>query len=388
MVSGVNGIEKSNRTAFLLCFAVLVAVGSLSLVFLVDTNAMEQQGISALWNGVSITMHYAFIAVSSLVIGKCISRLGVKSVIYLGFALLIVSSLCHIVTMDYRALFVYRCIQGIGEAFVFVSTETWITYASPERHLSRNLALYGLAFSIGFLFAPLGPFLYHSAGFAGVGGDMLTFVLSALGCAGALLWIGMATREPAGLNTQKIPLENWFSKIPVPSITAMIYGYLESCFIAQLYYFGKLIGLSTDQSNLLIALPLLGGMIAIIPTGIMADRWGRLRMLRIYSFIGAFSFLTVLFMPRDFTLIAVLIFIAGSTVGVFYTLGLSLIGESVPAEKLAYANGFFTFMYGIGTIIGPVISGGALLFLSGYGLFLLLGFLVLIFLVLTYYRFT
>jgi MFS family permease len=50
----------------------------------------------------------------------------------------------------------------------------------------------------------------------------------------------------------------------------------------------------------------------------------------------------------------------GVVAGALYPVALALIGELVPPEKMGTANASFSFSYGVGCIIGPLITGWVL----------------------------
>lgn len=360
-------------TIGLICFSMLIASSGLSLLGLIEANELESQEITAFWNGVSTMLLYLFAAIIALYCGKLINRVGIKKIVIAGMVVMLINTLLHLFTMHYAAIFVYRILTGIGASLTFVATESWLVLLSNSTNVSRNLAIYGMSMALGFAFAPLGPMLYHSHGIGFITGNQLPFLITMVLMIGALVWLIMFTRDPTHIEFRDLPLRNWFKKIPIPSLAAILYGVMEAVILAQLFYFGRSIDLSVEESNWLVFFPLAAGILTIIPSGIIADKWGRLKLIRLYAAVGTVSlFLIVLFIP-DFIWIGVMMFIAGITVDSLYALGLSLISEHVPMEEIAYANGFFTTMYGIGSVTGPIITGALITYVSPQSLFIFLG---------------
>ena len=50
----------------------------------------------------------------------------------------------------------------------------------------------------------------------------------------------------------------------------------------------------------------------------------------------------------------------GIAAGAIYPVALALIGELVPPEKMGTANASFSFFFGVGCIVGPLITGWVL----------------------------
>jgi MFS family permease len=50
----------------------------------------------------------------------------------------------------------------------------------------------------------------------------------------------------------------------------------------------------------------------------------------------------------------------GVVAGALYPVALALIGEIIPPEKMGTANASFSFAYGVGCIVGPLLTGWVL----------------------------
>ncbi|HSD35629.1 MAG TPA: MFS transporter, partial [Alphaproteobacteria bacterium] len=76
-----------------------------------------------------------------------------------------------------------------------------------------------------------------------------------------------------------------------------------------------------------------------------------------------------------------LLFVWGGTIFAFYTVGLSLLGQAVPAAQFTAANASFIVFYELGSISGPVIGGAAMDALGPNGMLGLVAFAAAAFLV-------
>jgi predicted MFS family arabinose efflux permease len=68
-----------------------------------------------------------------------------------------------------------------------------------------------------------------------------------------------------------------------------------------------------------------------------------------------------------------LLFLWGGTIFAFYTVGLSLLGQSFPAGQFAAANASFIVLYELGSVTGPVIGGAAMDVMGPHGMLVMVG---------------
>jgi MFS family permease len=62
-------------------------------------------------------------------------------------------------------------------------------------------------------------------------------------------------------------------------------------------------------------------------------------------------------LTSDYIAIVALIFGVGIVAGGLYPIALSLIGDLIPPDRMGTANSTFSFLYGVGSILGPVFTG-------------------------------
>lgn len=75
----------------------------------------------------------------------------------------------------------------------------------------------------------------------------------------------------------------------------------------------------------------------------------------------------------------VLLTIAGGLVGSFFSLGLAYAADILPKALLPAANVVASFHFTIGSIIGPNLGGQVINWISPGSMFILLGFMYLLF---------
>ena len=282
------------------------------------------------------------------------ARLGMVSAMTWGCALGVAGFLLLPVWPTVEGWIVLRFLMGFGLLFPWLLGETWINSVARESSRGRVLSLYVVALFGGYGVGPVLLGLLPPEG-------MAQFLI------GALLLV--LTAAPLVLARRLAPPMHGHGSVgvravcrlaPVAMIAALLAGVLEYAYIALLPAFGMRSGLNEDSSLLLVSAFLWGGVALSFPFGWLADRIDRDRLM--LCFVVAFVLLAVpaglavavpgLALPATFLL--------GGVACAFYTLGLAILGQRVPARDLGAANAAFLVLYQIGRLGGPPAVGAGM----------------------------
>ena len=118
------------------------------LLFLKKTELVLFKRASCNWN-----LYWGFACFS--VNGGSTEKYGYKPMILVGGISVIISLALFPVWKSFWFWFVLRLIVGIGDHTLHFATQTWITDMSPIAKRGRNISIYGLFFSLGFMVGPL-----------------------------------------------------------------------------------------------------------------------------------------------------------------------------------------------------------------------------------------
>lgn len=143
----------------------------------------------------------------------------------------------------------------------------------------------------------------------------------------------------------------------------LILGFALSAISAELH-------LGQAQAGSLATITLFGAVLGGIVFGVLADRFGRVKMLT-YSvvFFAVFTGLTAI--ADSFTEIAVFRFLAGIGIGGEFGIGMTLAAESWPAKKRARATAWVGLGWQAGVLLAALVSAPVLIHWGWRGLFLL-----------------
>ncbi|MFO0843349.1 MAG: MFS transporter [Gemmataceae bacterium] len=244
-----------------------------------------------------------------------------------------------------------RLLCGIGTALCLVPMETLVNGNAPPQRRARDFGVYafcvalgiGLGSVVGLTSYPLAPRL------AFAGGGLVTLLAAPL----ALLAIpsSMAHRPEAPANA---PLPWRDSALSLG--TAWAQGFLEGGSITFLSIYLLGIGYGESGAGLLMGGLFAGVVAAQLPLAWLADRLGRQRVLlgchaALLAGLGAVPCL------RAALPLAAWLFVLGACCGALYPLGLSLLGERLPASSLARGNAWYLASNCAGSLTGPLVMG-------------------------------
>ncbi|HXU36521.1 MAG TPA: MFS transporter [Blastocatellia bacterium] len=303
---------------------------------------------------IGTTMFTAF-TVASFPIGALTDRLGPKRILVAGLALYGSAILLFAYIRFTWLFFAVRALEGVGAAAISVATETMIGLLSEPGERARRLSYYALSVGIGWAAGPL----------AGA----LLFVISPhvpfVGCFGlsvlaALMVAGLIKKMPSQSHHADTTARVLSVKLLLPISAGAFYGYLMSSLITLFpLYLKKEIGVPETAMGAIITSVILGTIASQVPIGRAADRFGKRKTLLVCTVLLGVVF-AILSLHSDWRFFLVTGALAGALAGSLYPIGLALIGDIVSKKRLGAANSTFSLAFGIGSLVGPSMSGLAM----------------------------
>lgn len=216
------------------------------------------------------------------------------------------------------------------------------------------MGLYGVVFAVGFAAGPgIGAWLYAASPTA-------PFLLAALSCFFAMLVL------LSGFEETRVPVRKTgqgtlqlLSVLKIPLTAAACYAVVEVAIGAFLSLYLDELGITGGALGIVFTFFAVGGALSPYPAGKIADRWGKQPVLKASGLL--LVAVTVAFnLFQQYWALCTLAFGVGVVAGALYPVALALIGELIPPEKMGTANASFSFAYGAGCIVGPLVTGWVL----------------------------
>jgi MFS family permease len=263
--------------------------------------------------------------------------------------------------------FALRGLNGVAGAISLIPLETYINCTSTSERRAQNFGCYAFCLALGMalgtlvgmqLFAALPETAFVLGGAAPLAGAAVVFRWRPV----FLTATEECRRTPLHL------LDNFLS-----FGSAWNQGFLEGCMVGLLPIYLLAIGLSDTVVGSLMSGLMIGVIAAQVPLAWLADRLGTIRVLAACTVVALVGIGGLLLLAGTVWL-ALCLLVVGACSGAFYPLGLSLLGERLPAAGLARASAWYLAINCGGSVAGPVVAGTAMeycgrgaLFVTGGG---------------------
>lgn len=321
------------------------------LIAIVLTEHGENSFIIGL---IGTTMFAAFTA-ASFPIGALTDRIGPRRVLVLGLVVYGAAILLFAFIRVTWLFFAVRAVEGVGAAAISVATETMIGLLSEPGERAKRMSYYALSVGIGWAAGPLAGALLF-----GISPQVPFMGCFALSVIAALLVAGLIKKMPSKSHHGDTGIRVLSAKILVPISAGALYGYLMSSLITLFpLYLKAEIRVPETAMGAIITAVIIGTIASQVPIGRAADRFGkRETLLACATLLG--TVFAILSLHTDWRLFLITGAIAGALAGCLYPIGLALIGDVVNKKRLGAANSTFSLAFGIGSLVGPSVSGLAM----------------------------
>jgi MFS family permease len=328
---------------------------------------LEQRGIDAAVIGLNSSMFPLAVLLVTPYLPRVVARIGTMQSILLGLAITVAAVLLLPLFPQLWAWFALRFIIGAGAALHWLVSETWMNLIATERTRGTIMGVYATVLAGGFA---LGPVLLQITGTEG----WIPFLLAAAAIAASALplLLGIGLAPPLSAHRGR-SLWHMVRAAPVAMAASLAGGLTDAAAFVLLPLYGLRVGFEQSTAVLLLTVFTAGNLVLQIPIGWIADRVSRRRVLMACAGAGVLGSALLPATLGSPVLLWALLFLWGGTIFAFYTVGLSLLGQSFPAGQFAAANASFIVLYELGSVTGPVIGGAAMDLMGPHGMLLMVG---------------
>jgi DHA1 family multidrug resistance protein-like MFS transporter len=342
-----KGLLPILLTVFLLAFGMSFVAPLIPLL-------LKDIGASSATIGQIATTYFLSFTVTTFFLGRWIEQVGSKKMIILG--LFIFGLAIFIMPFMPSPMFFYliRIFQGVGSALLFAPTETAINILSSPSKRASNMGLYGVVFAVGFAAGPgIGSWLYSLAITA-------PFIFAAVSCFSAILVLLVGFDEtPVPVKKTEGKTLQLLKVLKIPLTAAACYAVVEVAIGSFLSLYLDELGITGGALGIVFTFFAVGGALSPYPAGKIADVWGKQPVLKVSGLLLVVVTIAFNFFQNYWALCS-MAFGVGVVAGALYPVALALIGEIIPPEKMGTANASFSFAYGVGCIVGPLLTGWVL----------------------------
>jgi MFS family permease len=201
--------------------------------------------------------------------------------------------------------------------------------------------------------------------------DYFFFVLGGILYCLAILPTALSTAaSPQPLKTARLDLRALYANSPVAAVACLFIGMVNGGFGSLGPVYGQRIGLAVSDVAFLMAGALLGGSLLQFPLGRLSDRMDRRKVLvGIAAGAVAIGVIIAFFDPRSPTLVVAMVILYGAMAYPMYALAVAHANDFAAAEDFIKIAGGLLLLYGVGTMIGPIVAAFVMERYAPQGLF-------------------
>ncbi|PWC25267.1 MULTISPECIES: MFS transporter [Brenneria] len=363
----------SRPVLLLLCGLLLLTVSIAVLNTLVPLWLNYQQ--LPVWQvGLIGSSYFGGNLVGTLWAGKLIRLYGFNRSYYCAAILFAIASVSLGISVDFWSWLFWRFLAGVGCALIWVTVESALLCTGTAAQRGQLLAAYMMAYYFGSV---IGQLLLSI---------LPTALPSVLPWAAALVILAMLpllfTYIPAPMNQEK--KVNVWQMLKYRSARLGIRGcVISGVILGSLYGLMPLYlshqGMSDGRVGYWMALLISAGIVGQWPVGRLADRYGRLLVLRVLVFaviVGCLAMLSI----SNYAL-APALFVLGCSGFTLYPVAMSWACEKVRPDELIAMNQALLLSYTLGSLCGPGLAAVLMQTYSDRLLFVLIALVSLYYLV-------
>ncbi|AGI24104.1 major facilitator transporter [Pseudomonas sp. ATCC 13867] len=338
-----------------LLFAVSIVGLSLGATLPLVALRLLDNGASALQIGILSAVPAAGMILAAALIDRLCQLMSRRRLYLLCFVLCAASTAAiEFSSHSLWLLATARLALGVGMGIAIILGEAWVNELCGENNRGTIVALYATSFTA---FQLLGPTL---VALLGAQTPWVVLLVSA-GHLVALATVAFAMPEE-GIHEhvegpRSFSLAGFLRVAPALCMGVLFFSFFDSVVLSLFPVYASSHGYAVGIAAFMATVILLGDMICQLPLGWLSDRLDRPSL---HLACGVAAMLIGLGLPwliGQTSLLWPALMLLGAVAGGVYTLALVLIGQRFRGRDLVTANAAAGMLWGVGSLLGPLLSG-------------------------------
>lgn len=290
-------------------------------------------------------------------------KLGRRPTMWLASTLPMAATIGFLLTDVLWVWFALELMAGVAGGLRWVLAEAFIAEFAPPGKIGRYIGAYATMVGLTFV---IGPALLAWVGPDNAQALWLVLALLAIG----LAWTALIPPLPPDpdRHTASIGLAGLWRAVrahPVIMLAGFLGGFFELGLASILPLYGLTLGLGASTAALLVSVSGMGGTLAALPAGMLADRFdspaqGRRTLMAVCAALIFLSACASPWVGHAPWLIWPMVAIWGASGGALYTLAMIDIGSREKGMTLVNATAVLVLTYTLGGLIASSVSGAML----------------------------
>ena len=287
-------------------------------------------------------------------------RLGRRPAMWIAAGVLTLTAVLFTFSTQLWVWFALNLASGLAMALRWVLAEALIAEFSPPGQRGRYVGIFQTLVSITFIVGPAALVWF------GPDNPRTLWIVIAFSAAG-LLWTAFIPKLPpaADADTARLGLGGLWHALrlhPIIMLAGFVGGFFETGVTSILPLYGLALGLSPAAAALLVSASGLGGVVVMLPAGMVADRFadqahGRRTLMVVFAAITLVAACTLPFVARTAWLAWPIVFLWGGAGGSLYTLAMIDIGAREKGITLVSSTAVLVLTYTLGGMVASGASG-------------------------------
>jgi MFS family permease len=338
--------------AALLGSAVVMFLGSGLLNVLVPTRA-GLEGFSTLVIGLLGAAFYAGFAAGSYLGPAIVARAGHIRAFAAAASVCAATGIAFALVPSAVPWLILRVLTGLALATLYMVVESWLADQSPNHLRGRILSIYTVLQMGAITAGQMAMALTDPTTWPLFAGIAIAMSLS-------LIPVAMTRFPgPAPIERVTVDLARLWTVSPVGLVGGLATGSMLGAFFAMTPRFAQeVLAATPGQVALLMSAVVVGGVIGQWPLGRWSDRVDRRRVIIVSGLAVAAAALVLMLAPVGPPVTYGLALALGTVLMPLYSLVIAHANDYAEPEDFVPVSGGLLMLYGIGAIVGPLISGG------------------------------
>lgn len=309
------------------------------------------EGIPTFQMSVAMSGYYAGFLLGSLSVPALIKNVGhVRVFAALGS---MISSVLVLYSVEPNWIWwtILRLIIGYCFCGVYITAESWLNAGSTNENRGQTLSAYMIVQLLGIVAAQALLNVSDPGGYT-------LFIVASVLVSFAFMPILLSARPAPQFQTiKRMTFRQLYRASPLGCVGIFLIGGVFAVLSGMSSVWGAAIGLSVAQISVFVAASYAGGLVMQYPIGWISDRYDRRKLVLMLSAVGAATGVAVLAAQPGTLGLVIAGALMGGLVNPIYALLLAYTNDYLDQTDMAAASAGLLFIYGIGSMGGPVITG-------------------------------
>ena len=357
---GAGAMAASVWALFLGVFLLMVGNGLQGSVLGVRSDL---EGFATTSIGLIMASYYAGFLLGSLKIPARLGNVGHIRV-FAGLASLASSiALIHVLWVSVWSWSLLRFVAGLCLSGLYVTIESWLNGRASNETRGRLLSMYMVVVTVGIGSGQL--FL----GLADPAGSTL-FILASILMSMAVVPLALTrVPEPVIAFPSRISVRELARAAPLGVVAGALVGASSGAIYGLGAVYAIKIGMSPGRAGLFVGASMIGALATQYPLGHLSDRLPRRRVIFAVATVAVLAAIAGTMINPDSPAVFAVAVVYGSLAFPMYSLAVSHINDVVEDDQVVATAAGVLFVYGVGSIGGPIIASVLMTILGPVGYF-------------------